>query len=86
MAEIEASFSGDENIHGTLQKLFPSWEKVKAAYFRQRELLKKAAIAAELEEGSYQTSIHGNDIGRYEEIDGDEKLVIPQLYNSDKHY
>lgn len=75
MAEIEASFSGDENIHGTLQKLFPSWERVKAAYFRQRDLLKKAAIAAELGEGTYQSSVHGSEIGRYEEIEGNERLV-----------
>uniref|UniRef100_A0A8R1U1E7 RYYR-CCHC domain-containing protein n=1 Tax=Onchocerca volvulus TaxID=6282 RepID=A0A8R1U1E7_ONCVO len=77
MAEIEASFSGDENIHGTLQKLFPSWERVKAAYFRQRDLLKKAAIAAELEEGAYQTSVHGSEIGRYEEIEGNESFITP---------
>lgn len=75
MAEIEASYSGDENIHGTLQKLFPSWERVKAAYFRQRDLLKKAAIAAELEEGAYQTNVHDNEIGRYEEIEGNERLI-----------
>ncbi|KAK6101038.1 hypothetical protein QQG55_3050 [Brugia pahangi] len=77
MAEIEASFSGDENIHGTLQKLFPSWERVKAAYFRQRDLLKKAAIAAELGEGTYQSSVHGSEIGRYEEIEGNESFLAP---------
>ncbi|VDM98205.1 unnamed protein product [Thelazia callipaeda] len=77
MAEIEASFSGDENVQGSLQKLFPSWERVKAAYFRQRDLLKKATIAAELEENSYQTVAEGSDMGRFEEIDSCDGFIQP---------
>lgn len=78
VAEIEASFSADESLSGSLQKLFPPWERVRSAYFRQKDLLKKAAVAAELEDEAYQAAEGDGDMGRYEEIIGnvDERFCF----------